>query len=456
MSQVSFADAIKTWARIGCLSFGGPAGQIAMMHKVLVDEKKWLTEQRYLHALNFCMLLPGPEAMQLATYAGWSLHGWRGGLAAGLLFVLPGALVVLVLSMIYASFGQTPVVAALFFGVKAAVLAIVLEALLRVARRALKSALDWWIAAAAFVALFVFDAPFPLVIVVAGVIGFFRTAALSEPAPPVAWAWRQTVATVALWLAIWLAPVAVLLLALGPHHVLSEIALFFSKLAVVTFGGAYAVLSYMAQQAVEGHGWLTAPEMADGLGLAETTPGPLILVTQFVGYLAGYREAGGVWGGIAGALITLWGDLRAVLPVDHGRCPLCRASAAHAPAVWRVGGDHCGSGRRDPQPVGLVRPARAVRPGRPHARLVPTLAPGHHQLRRRRRCVERDHRGGPAEAALGSGENLRLGRAAGAGVETQRSGLMPPGIQDTQRDHLYLTRPRQSQSRQSRHPCGAP
>ena len=306
MTEVSFPQALKTWAKIGCLSFGGPAGQIAMMHKVLVDEKKWLTEQRYLHALNFCMLLPGPEAMQLATYSGWSLHGWRGGLAAGLLFVLPGALVVLALSMIYASFGQTPVVAALFFGVKAAVLAIVLEALLRVARRALKSALDWWIAAAAFIALFVFDAPFPLVIVVAGVIGFFRTAALAEPSEPMPWAWRQAAATAALWLAIWLVPVGLLLVTLGPHHVLSEIALFFSKLAVVTFGGAYAVLSYMAQQAVEGHGWLTAPEMADGLGLAETTPGPLILVTQFVGYMAGYRQAGGIWGGIAGALITLW------------------------------------------------------------------------------------------------------------------------------------------------------
>ena len=178
----SFAEALKTWAQIGFLSFGGPAGQIALMHRVLVDEKKWLSEERYLAALNFCMLLPGPEAMQLATYAGWTLHGWRGGLAAGTLFVLPGAMVVLVLSMIYAAFGQVPLVAALFFGIKAAVLAIVVEALLRVARRALKLTSDWWIAAAAFVALYVFQTPFPLIIFAAAIVGFFRTAPAAQPA----------------------------------------------------------------------------------------------------------------------------------------------------------------------------------------------------------------------------------------------------------------------------------
>jgi chromate transporter len=307
VSGVSFFEALKTWARIGVLSFGGPAGQIAMMHRILVDEKNWLSEPRYLHALNFCMLLPGPEAMQLATYAGWLLHGWRGGLAAGSLFVVPGALVILALSILYAAFGQVPFVAALFFGVKAAVLAIVVEALLRIAKRALKGSVDWWIAALAFAALFIFDAPFPLVIAIAALIGFFRVKA-SASGPPAGVSpivWRRTAATAALWLALWIIPVALLVVAFGPSHVYSQIALFFSKLAIVTFGGAYAVLAYMAQQAVENHHWLTAPEMADGLGLAETTPGPLILVTQFVGYLAGYRS-GGLWSGLFGAVITLW------------------------------------------------------------------------------------------------------------------------------------------------------
>lgn len=303
----TFTEALGVWAKIGVLSFGGPAGQIALMHRVLVDEKKWMSESRYLAALNFCMLLPGPEAMQLATYAGWSLHGWRGGLAAGTLFVLPGALVVLILSMIYAAFGQVPLVAALFFGIKAAVLAIVIEALLRVAKRALKHTSDWWIAGFAFLALYTFQIPFPLIILAAALFGFFRVSAAPEqvlattPVP-----WRDTVSTLSLWLALWLAPLGLIIAGFGWDHVFSQTALFFSKLAVVTFGGAYAVLSYMAQQAVENFGWLSAPQMIDGLGLAETTPGPLILVTEFVGYMAGYRFAGGMWGGIAAALITLW------------------------------------------------------------------------------------------------------------------------------------------------------
>ncbi|MGE3831164.1 MAG: chromate efflux transporter, partial [Parvibaculaceae bacterium] len=305
-SKVPFREALATWAKIGCLSFGGPAGQIAMMHRTLVEEKKWLSEERYLTALNFCMLLPGPEAMQLATYAGWSLHGWRGGLAAGLLFVLPGALVVLILSMIYAGFGDVPLVTALFYGVKAAVLAIVIEALVRIARRALRLTNDWLIAGLAFLALYLFDLPFPLVIAVAALIGFLRTRAapVSHESAPVDW--RSSLATAVLWLALWLGPLALLAAAYGPDHVFAATALFFSKLAVVTFGGAYAVLSYMAQQAVDVYGWLEPREMIDGLGLAETTPGPLILVTEFVGYLAGYREAGGVWGGLATAAITLW------------------------------------------------------------------------------------------------------------------------------------------------------
>ncbi len=313
MTEVTFTQALRTWTRIGLLSFGGPAGQIAMMHRTLVDEKKWLGEAEFLRALNFCMLLPGPEAMQLATYAGWKLHGVRGGLAAGLLFVLPGAVVVFCLAAIYAQLGQVPLVAALFFGVKAAVLAIVVEALLRIARRALKLTSDWAIAGAAFLALFVLNAPFPLVIAVAAIVGFFRTARAAAPPPasgPVDW--RRTFATIAVWLVIWFAPLAVLAwfaAPIGRLHVYTEIGLFFSKLAVVTFGGAYAVLSYMAQAAVVTHHWLNAQQMIDGLGLAETTPGPLILVTEFVGYMAGFRASGltgSPQGGLIGAVVTLW------------------------------------------------------------------------------------------------------------------------------------------------------
>jgi chromate transporter len=308
VSRPSFAEALKVWATIGILSFGGPAGQIALMQRMLVDQRRWLTQDQFLHALNFCMLLPGPEAMQLATYAGWRLHGWRGGLAAGLLFVVPGAVVILLLSGLYASYGQLPLVASVFFGVKAAVLAIVIEALLRIARRALKLRSDWFVAGLAFASLFLFKVPFPLIILAAAVFGYFRagtTQDLQSQQAHVA-VLSETIRTMMLWLAMWLIPVAWLYVALGPEHVLSDVALFFSKLAVVTFGGAYAVLAYMAQQAVESYRWLTAPEMVDGLGLAETTPGPLILVTEFVGYIAGYRLAGGVWSGIAAAAITLW------------------------------------------------------------------------------------------------------------------------------------------------------
>ena len=302
----TFAEATKVWARIGCLSFGGPAGQIALMHREIVDEHKWLSEQQFLSALNFCMLLPGPEAMQLATYAGWRLHGVKGGLMAGLLFVLPGALVVLALAMLYAAFGNLPWIEAIFFGVKAAVLAIVIEALLRVARRALKGSIDWLIAGAAFLALYCFDVPFPLIIIAAGLVGFFRSSAADTSPSTARPSFAALFSTTATWAAIWLVPLALLALTLGSNHVLTKIGIFFSQLAVVTFGGAYAVLAYMAQAAVEQHGWLTAPEMIDGLALAETTPGPLILVTQFVGYLAALRGMGSIWGGLAGAAVTLW------------------------------------------------------------------------------------------------------------------------------------------------------
>jgi chromate transporter len=308
----TFAEALRVWAKIGLLSFGGPAGQIALMHRTLVDEKRWIDEQRYLSALNFCMLLPGPEAMQLATYVGWRLHGLKGGLAAGLLFVLPGALVVLVLSALYAAFGKLPLAEALFTGVKAAVLAIVVEALLRVARRSLKGGLEWAIAAAAFVAIFLLKVPFPLIVLAAALIGFWRgigQAATSAAAPPVvAVPASETLRTVLVWLAIWIVPLLLIAAVFGRGHVLTEIGWFFSKLAVVTFGGAYAVLAYMAQEVVEHYRWLHPGEMLDGLGLAETTPGPLILVTEFVGFLAAFREGGGnAWAmGVLGAVVTLW------------------------------------------------------------------------------------------------------------------------------------------------------
>ncbi|MEM9523310.1 MAG: chromate efflux transporter [Pseudomonadota bacterium] len=305
----TLAEASTVWARIGLLSFGGPAAQISLMHRELVEKRKWLNEEGYLNALSFCMLLPGPEAMQLATYAGWRLHGTLGGLLAGLLFVLPGAGVILLLAGLYAWFGDVPLVEALFLGIKAAVLVIVLEALVKVARRALTAPVYGVIALLAFVALFLFDAPFPFVILVAGLTGAFLTApsVASQPAASPTPSALGTLQTAALWLAIWWLPLFALDLLL-PGHVLGEIGRFFSVLATVTFGGAYAVLAYMAQEAVAGFGWLTAEEMADALGLAETTPGPLILVTEFVGFLAAARAGGGLspWMGVAGAAVTLW------------------------------------------------------------------------------------------------------------------------------------------------------
>ena len=313
-SKPSFREALGVWAKIGVLSFGGPAGQIALMHRMLVDERKWIPEDRFLHALNFCMLLPGPEAMQLATYIGWRLHGTLGGLAAGLLFVLPGSLVVLGLTIAYVLFGQLPMVEAAFLGIKAAVLVIVIEALLKLARRALLRPHAWAIAAAAFAAIFFFAVPFPLIIAAAAALGFLvaqaqpaaKEATAAELAPSVPLI--RSLGTVCLWLAIWIAPLLMTALLFGRHHVTTDIALFFSKLAVVTFGGAYAVLAYMAQQAVETYGWLKPGEMLDGLGLAETTPGPLILVTEFVGFIAAYRQGGEpkIAFGLLGAAITLW------------------------------------------------------------------------------------------------------------------------------------------------------
>ena len=314
----SFSELTRVSARIGFLSFGGPAGQIALMHRELVDERRWVDEDDYLQALNLCHLLPGPEAQQLATWIGWKLHGWRGGLVAGALFVFPGALVMLALSMLYAFAADLDWFAALFLGIKAAVLAIIAQALLRIAGRALKTPLQQGLAVVAFAALFLFDAPFPLVVLAALALGalvgakkpdWLALKASGPSAPGHPRPWSASIRAVLVWLAIWAAPMAAVLVFLGPDHVLWDIGVFFSQLAVVTFGGAYAVLAYMAQEAVSGFGWLSAGEMADGLGLAETTPGPLIMVTQFVGYLAAFRDPGPfspLVAGVLGAALTTW------------------------------------------------------------------------------------------------------------------------------------------------------
>lgn len=293
--------------RIGVLSFGGPAAQISLMHRMLVDERDWLSEARFLSALSFCMLLPGPEAMQLATYAGWRLKGVPGGLLAGLLFVLPGALVMLALSVVYVLYGTTTALAGLFYGIKATVLVIVLEALLKVSRRALKRSDHWVLAALAFLALFLLNVPYPLIVLAAALYGFATPSAqVASEGEPVTTkvSVPRTIRTILIGLLIWFSPLVALDLWTG-GGILAELGYFFSKLAVVTFGGAYAVLAYMAQDVVQHHGWLSAEAMLDGLGLAETTPGPLILVTQFVGFLAAAGD-GGVWLGIAAAAVTLW------------------------------------------------------------------------------------------------------------------------------------------------------
>jgi chromate transporter len=318
-ARPSFAEAFAVWLKIGCINFGGPAGQIAMMHRILVDEKKWIDEPRFLHALNFSMLLPGPEATQLATYVGWLLHGARGGLVAGVLFVLPGAGVMLGLSLLYAYGRGVPLIDGALYGIKAAVLVIVVEALIRIGRRALKSTLMVALAALAFIGIYFLALPFPLIVAAAAAVGFAVGRAHPqwlglESAPTIEThaggnPWRHAVTAMLIGLAIWWAPVGLAALVLGANHVLVAVSLFFSKLAVVTFGGAYAVLAYMAQQAVDTHHWLSAPEMVDGLGLAETTPGPLILVTQFVGFLAAFRNPAPfspLGAGILGAALTTW------------------------------------------------------------------------------------------------------------------------------------------------------
>jgi chromate transporter len=330
---VSFGEALRVWLRVAALSFGGPAGQIAVMHRIIVDEKKWVGEARFLHALSYCMLLPGPEAQQLATYIGWLMHRWPGAIIAGGLFVVPGIISILALSYVYAAYGNVPAVASLFFGLKAAVLAIVLQAVHRVGSRALKSPAMIALAALAFIGIFFFSVPFPLIVIAAAIIGFAgaRTGsgafqvgghgsgaakagqdqsllgdALPQHAQPTI---GRALRVSALWLALWLVPVIAAFVLLGTGSVFADIGGFFSKMAVVTFGGAYAVLAYMAQQAVETYGWLQPGEMLDGLGMAETTPGPLIMVVQFVGFLAAYRHPGilpPMLAGTLGGLFATW------------------------------------------------------------------------------------------------------------------------------------------------------
>jgi len=333
--NIPFREAARVWARIAALSFGGPAGQIAVMHRILVDEKRWIGEERFLHALNYCMLLPGPEAQQLAAYIGWLLHKTKGGLVAGTLFVLPGFLSILALSYLYVLLGHTPLLVGLFFGLKAAVLAVVIQAVVRVGSRALRNGVMRGIAAAAFVAIFFLGAPFPLIILVAAIVGYSggrsgiaafggggghgsasanivhdRDTALGEGLPDHARPnLRWSLGISGTLLALWLAPVVLLFLLLGPGNVFTQIATFFSQMAVVTFGGAYAVLAYVAQEAVGTYGWIRPGEMLDGLGLAETTPGPLIMVTQFVGFLAAFRNATGLpplAAATLGAILTTW------------------------------------------------------------------------------------------------------------------------------------------------------
>ncbi|AUH63347.1 chromate efflux transporter [Paracoccus zhejiangensis] len=327
----TLAEATRVWARVAALSFGGPAGQIAVMHRIIVEERRWIGDDRFLHALNFCMLLPGPEAQQLATYIGWLMHGVRGALIAGVLFILPGVVSIMALSWIYAIWGNVGIVSALFFGLKAAVLAIVLQALVRVGKRALKNNAMRAIAALSFVAIFAFGALFPLIVAGAALVGWLGAKAgiaafaaggghgsvggthvadagtlLGEETRIMPAGERRGALVAGLAaLVLWLLPVG-LLLALAPGTVFADIAGFFSKMAVVTFGGAYAVLAYVAQEAVGTYGWLAPGEMLDGLGMAETTPGPLIMVLQFVGFMGAWRETGNLIGGTAGGLLATW------------------------------------------------------------------------------------------------------------------------------------------------------
>ncbi len=319
-TSVSFREALRFWAKLGFISFGGPAGQIAIMHRELVELKRWISEERFLHALNFCMLLPGPEAQQLATYIGWLKHGTRGGIAAGVLFVLPGFLLITLISVLYVKFHSVGPVEGILFGLKAAVLAVVIEAVVRIGRRALRNRCSWIVAGLAFLGIFAFAVPFPAIVFGAAVAGFAlhrwrpqwigadasapETSMPVAPAPP-----SRTLRVLVVCLTLWAMPLFIIYSVLGSSHVLMLEGLFFSKMAVVTFGGAYAVLAYVAQEAVTGYRWLSADDMLQGLALAETTPGPLILVLTFVGFLGAFHSSAPfdpIVAGLLGAFLTTW------------------------------------------------------------------------------------------------------------------------------------------------------
>jgi len=330
--EVSFAAAFRVWVRVALLSFGGPAGQIAVMHRILVEEKRWIDENRFLHALNYCMFLPGPEAQQLAIYIGWLLHKTLGGLAAGILFVLPGFVSILALSILYAGYQEISVVQALFFGLTPAVLAVVVQAVLKIGSRALKNRVMVGLAAVAFIGIFFFQVPFPMIIIGAGLVGF-SGGRIWPDTFYVIWGHGDTsggnidsevvyqgeihthpslsraLGITALCLTLWFTPLIVLYVTLGTDNIFTQLGIFFSKVAVVTFGGAYAVLAYIAQQAVNTYGWLQPGEMLTGLGMAETTPGPLIQVVQFVGFMGAYRDAGmldPLWAGVLASVLVTW------------------------------------------------------------------------------------------------------------------------------------------------------
>ncbi len=329
---VSLQEALWTWCRIAALSFGGPAGQIAVMHRILVEEKKWISEERFLHALNYCMLLPGPEAQQLATYIGWLLHRTKGGLIAGTLFILPGVVSILALSVVYAEYQDVGIVQAIFFGLKPAVMAIVVEAVLRISKRVLKNSTMIAIAVMSFIAIFFFNAPFPVLVMTAGTVGLIggriaperfvvikghqKSSAAADGTHDIDVelnsirpSWFRSLRVCGVFLPLWLLPLVLLKVTLGQSSVFFKEAVFFSKAAVVTFGGAYSVLVYIGQQAVENYGWLKPGEMMDGLGMAETTPGPLIMVVQFVGFMGAYRNPGPfspIVAGMLGSLVTVW------------------------------------------------------------------------------------------------------------------------------------------------------
>lgn len=312
--KISTKELLKIWGHVAAHSFGGPAGQIAVIHKLVVEDKKLVSEERFLHALNFCMLLPGPEAQQLATYMGWIMSKWKGGLIAGGLFILPGFLSILALSYLYVLFGEVAIVQGLFYGIKPAIIAIVLAALLRISKKSLKSSFFWTLAFLAFVSLFFFKIPFPLVVIGAGLIGILWGKFISHHkheqvsgvnAPPI----TETIKTLSVWILVWVFPIVLTVLILGSETTLHTLNLFFSKMSLVTFGGAYAALSYVAQQGVEIYGWLKPGEMLDGLAMAETTPGPLIQVVQYVGFMGAYRFPGSfdpLFSAFIGSVLTTW------------------------------------------------------------------------------------------------------------------------------------------------------